>query len=303
MISSRQPYTIFPLPRAAGPLQEPQLDHPLDNFRLNRRAVGANLALLAAYLIAGRLGLLLALPPAYASPIFLPAGIALAACAVGGAALLPAVALGALAVNFLVLLVNQIDVTPALLACSVATAAGATFQAWAGSTLFRRYIDPAIGSGRDVARFIALAAGITFISSTVALAGHVLAGVLHGDTIVGDWLAWWMGDTIGILLAAPLTWIVIGRPRALWSRRRLLVGLPLLLSATAFIGIYVQADRWESNQQLQAFRLKAQQTGDLLQSQFSEHERFIYAMAKALDDPRRTLRAEDFSNLDRKSVA
>jgi diguanylate cyclase (GGDEF)-like protein/PAS domain S-box-containing protein len=273
------------------------LDHPLDKFRPGPRALGANLALLAAYVIAGRLGLLLALPPAYASPIFLPAGIALAACAVGGAALLPAVALGALAVNFLVLVVHQIDMTPALLACSVATAAGATFQAWAGSTVFRRYIDPAIGSGRDVARFIALAAGITFISSTVALAGHVLAGVLHGDTIVGDWLAWWMGDTIGILLAAPLTWIVIGRPRALWSRRRVLVGLPLLLSAAAFIGIYVQADRWESNQQLQTFRLKAQQTGDLLQSQFSEHERFLYAMAKALDDPRRTLRAEDFSNL------
>ena len=64
-----------------------------------RAVVLANLALLAAYLIAGRLGLLLALPPGYASPIFLPAGIALAACAVGGMRLLPAVALGALGVN------------------------------------------------------------------------------------------------------------------------------------------------------------------------------------------------------------
>jgi hypothetical protein len=106
-----------------------------------------------------------------------------------------------------------------------------------------------------------------------------------------------MGDTIGILLAAPLTWIAIGRPRALWSRRRLLVGLPLLLSAAAFIAIYLQADRWENSQQLQTFRLKAQQTGDLLQAQFSEHERFVYAMAKALNDPRRTLSADDFSNL------
>ena len=89
----------------------------------------------------------------------------------------------------------------------------------------------------------------------------MLAGQLQGDTIVGDWLAWWMGDSIGILLAAPLTWIAIGRPRALWSRRRLLVGLPLLLSTAAFIGIYLQADRWENNQQMQTFRLKAQQTG------------------------------------------
>jgi diguanylate cyclase (GGDEF)-like protein/PAS domain S-box-containing protein len=106
-----------------------------------------------------------------------------------------------------------------------------------------------------------------------------------------------MGDTIGILLAAPLTWIFIGRPRALWARRRLLVGLPLVLSAAAFIAIYLQADRWESSQQMQTFRLKAQQTGDLLQAQFSEHERFIYAMAKALNDPRRSITAEDFGNL------
>ena len=153
------------------------------------RLLCANLALLAAYVIAGRLGLLLALPPAYASPIFLPAGIALAACAVGGARLLPAVALGALVVNLLVLLVNHIPLTPALLACAVATTIGATFQAWAGSTVFRHCIDPAIGSGRDVARFVLLAVGVTFVSSTVALAGHVLAGQLQGDTIVGAWLA------------------------------------------------------------------------------------------------------------------
>jgi diguanylate cyclase (GGDEF)-like protein/PAS domain S-box-containing protein len=138
---------------------------------------------------------------------------------------------------------------------------------------------------------------VTVVSSTLSVGGMLLLGILQRATVGDDWLAWWMGDTIGILLAAPLTWIVIGRPRALWARRRTLVGLPLLLSAAAFIAIYLQADRWESNQQLQTFRLKAQQTGDMLQAQFSEHERFIYAMAKALNDPRRAINAEDFGNL------
>jgi len=48
---------------------------------------------------------------------------------------------------------------------------------------------------------------------------------------------------------------------------------------------------------MQTFRLKAQQAGDLLQAQFSEHERFIYAISKALNDPRRELTAQDFHNL------
>ena len=277
----------------------PQLNttQPYPPGASRRNVVLANLALLAAYVIAGRLGLLLALPPGYASPIFLPAGIALAACTIGGARLLPAVALGSLCVNLVHPWLSAGGVVPAALLGALAAAAGAALQAWVGASLFRRSIDPAIGSGRDVARFILLAVTVTVTSCTVSLSGMVLAGVLRWDSLVADWLAWWMGDTIGILLAAPLTWIAIGRPRALWSRRRTLVGLPLVLSAAAFIAIYVQADKWESNQQLQTFRLKAQQTGDLLQSQFSEHERFVYAMAKALNDPRRTLVADDFNNL------
>jgi len=272
-------------------------------LRLNNRSsrwltlLFANLALWAVYLLTGRLGLLLALPPGYASPIFLPAGLALAACVVGGARLLPAVALGSLTVNLVYPYLSPAGVTSHDVLGACAPAFGAALQAWVGCTLFRRYIDQTIGSGRDVVRFILLAACVTLVSSTVSVSGLMAFGILQRDTIATDWLAWWMGDTIGILLAAPLTWIFIGRPRALWARRRMLVGLPLVLSAAAFIAIYLQADRWESSQQLQTFRLKAQQTGDLLQAQFSEHERFIYAMAKALNDPRRSINAEDFGNL------
>jgi diguanylate cyclase (GGDEF)-like protein/PAS domain S-box-containing protein len=272
-------------------------------LRLNNRSsrwltlLSANLVLWAVYFLTGRLGLLLALPPGYASPIFLPAGLALAACVVGGARLLPAVALGSLTVNLVYPYLSPGGVSSHDVLAACAPAVGAALQAWVGSTLFRRYIDQTIGSGRDVVRFILLAACVTLVSSTVSVSGLMAFGILQRDTIATDWLAWWMGDTIGILLAAPLTWIFIGRPRALWARRRMLVGLPLVLSAAAFIAIYLQADRWESNQQMQTFRLKAQQTGDLLQAQFSEHERFIYAMAKALNDPRRSINAEDFGNL------
>jgi hypothetical protein len=104
-----------------------------------------------------------------------------------------------------------------------------------------------------------------------------------------------MGDTIGILLAAPLSWIDRPPARAVGAPPH--AGGPAAAVGCAFIAIYLQADRWENSQQLQTFRLKAQQTGDLLQAQFSEHERFIYAMAKALNDPRRSINPDDFSNL------
>ena len=256
-----------------------------------------NLLLWALYFLMGRLGLLLALPPGYASPLFLPAGLALAACVVAGPALLPAVALGSLSINLIYPYLSPQGITFATLAGALSAALGATLQAWLGSILCRRWIDPAIGAGRDVMRFLLLALSVTLVSSSVSLSGMTAVGVVAPANLPLEWLAWWMGDTIGILLAAPLSWIVIGQPRLLWWRRRTLVGLPLLLSAGLFIAIYLQADRWENNQQLQAFRLKAQQTGDALQAQFSEQERFIAAMARALNDPRRGLSASDFSNM------
>ncbi|MBJ7310139.1 EAL domain-containing protein [Rugamonas sp. CCM 8940] len=257
-----------------------------------------NLGLCALYFLTGRAGLLLALPPGYASPLFLPAGIALAACVVGGARLLPAVALGALAINLVYPALSAQGVSASAVLAAAVAALGATLQAWVGARLLRRYVEPGLGAGRDVGRFLLLAPLVALICSSVAMAGMALSGVLRFAALGPDWMAWWIGDTIGILLGAPLMWIAVGRPRALWWRRRYLVGLPLLLSSAAFVAIYLQADRWETTQQMQTFRLKAQQTGDLLQAQFSEHERFIYAMAKALNNGSpRQLSAEDFGNL------
>jgi diguanylate cyclase (GGDEF)-like protein/PAS domain S-box-containing protein len=262
-----------------------------------RHTLLANLALAALYFAVGRAGLLLAQPPSYASPLFLPAGLALAACVTGGLRLLPGIALGALAVDLFYPALSAQGITATAVTGSLMGALGATLQALLGNWLFRRHIDSSLGSGRDVGRFLLLAPSVTLVSSTVTLTGMALAGMEHWRQLPADWVTWWIGDTIGILLGAPLTWIAIGRPRTLWWRRRALVGLPLLLAMAAFVAIYLQAARWESDQQLQAFRLKAQQMGDLLQAQFSEHERFLFAMAKALNDPQRVLSEDDFSNL------
>src|ERR1700745_1235129 len=52
-----------------------------------------------AYVICGRLGLMLAVPPGYATAVFLPAGIAVAAMFIAGAATLPPTFLGSFVLN------------------------------------------------------------------------------------------------------------------------------------------------------------------------------------------------------------
>ena len=60
------------------------------------RRLLAYLSLTLAYIVTGKLALLLAVPPGYASPIFPPAGIAVAATLMSGPATLPWICIGSL---------------------------------------------------------------------------------------------------------------------------------------------------------------------------------------------------------------
>ena len=68
-------------------------------FRLAARRLLLYAALPLAYIVTGRLGLLLAAPPGYATAVFVPAGIAVTATFVAGAAALPGTFLGSFLLN------------------------------------------------------------------------------------------------------------------------------------------------------------------------------------------------------------
>jgi diguanylate cyclase (GGDEF)-like protein/PAS domain S-box-containing protein len=265
-----------------------------------QRMLAANLLLLAVYAIVGRFCLYLSLAPGYASPLFLPAGIAMASAVTFGPRLLPGVAIGAVLINFLPLpgAPNPLSLPPwpqgiAALAAGAASA----LQAWLGMLYFRRAIRPEVGAGRDVLRFLLLAVCVTLVSSTLSNGVAVAVGAIARQDWLTSWLTWWIGDAIGVLLAAPLCWVLFGQPRALWRRRRLLVGLPQLMLVTLCVMLYVLVARWETRQHLEGFRLKAQQVGDLLQARFSEHERYALAMARAINRYGRVMSAQGFDKI------
>src|SRR5690242_7866068 len=86
------------------------------------RVALANAALAVAYFAAAKLSLTFAIPPGYATAVWPPSGLALAALVLGGPALWPGVWMGATAVNFTI----QFSVPAAL-----AIGAGNTLEALA----------------------------------------------------------------------------------------------------------------------------------------------------------------------------
>jgi diguanylate cyclase (GGDEF)-like protein/PAS domain S-box-containing protein len=254
----------------------------------------ANLAICAAYTGMAELSQLMAVPAAYPSPVYPPSGVSLALAVLAGWRVLPGIALGRL----LAFLAGSWPVAAASAATQwsvlVVVILSSGLQAWLGSLAFRRWIDPAIDSGRDVLRFLLLVPLVCAISAGIALPSLAALGTIPAAGLLAAWVSWWAGDTIGVLLAAPLTWIVCALPRPLWRSRAGVVALPLLVAAGAVMATYQQSVLWERDQALHAFRLKSQQMADLIQFQFNEHVRFVETFARALGDASHTLSHEKF---------
>ncbi len=248
-----------------------------------RLAATANLWFAAAYLAAGWLGLALAPPSGQLSPLAPAAGVGIAVLASYGWRLLPGLLAGALALADVRLFPGAAALHPPVTLAIAVLGGAAALQAVVGAAVLRRRVDLALAGGRDVLRFVLFMPLVCCVRSSFGLGGLAALGALPPGASALTWLSWWAADSTGALLAAPLCWVLFGRPRALWRRRRAMVALPLIVSAGSFIAVYHLTLRWELGQQLEGFRLKAQEVGQLMQGALREHERYLAGVARALD--------------------
>ena len=175
------------------------------------------------YVIAGKFGLMLASLHASASPVWPPAGIALAALLVLGYRAWPAIFVGAFLVNV---------TTAGNVATSLAVASGNTLEAVCGAWLVNRFAGGTTVFDRPqgVFKFALAAAVSTIISPAFGVTSLALAGFADWTNYGAIWLTWWLGDTTGDLLIAPLIilWSIASKRR--WNRREAFeVGILLLL--------------------------------------------------------------------------
>ncbi len=219
-----------------------------------RLAMIFGLALL--YFLAGRLGLLLAIPPGYATAIFPPAGFALAALLLYGNGIWPGILLGSFALNLsMAPHFESVFSNTGLVALSIAI--GATIQGLFGAALIRRFVGfPApLAEEWEIFKFFMLGGPIScLVNSVIGTSTLMAAGAITPDAFAFNWWTWWVGDVIGVFVATPLVFIAVAKPRALWKQRVLSVALPLLLTLAVVITLFVNASSWESQQQHADFR-------------------------------------------------
>ncbi|RKH03248.1 response regulator [Corallococcus sp. CA053C] len=185
------------------------------------RGLAEGLALAVVYLVAARVGLLLAAEDNHIAPVWLSSGVALGGLLLLGVSRWPAVFVAAVLGGL------ALELPPGVV---LGIAVGATLEAVAGATLLRRVAcSRELHRVRDVAWLGAAAALGALLAAAMGPLSLVLGGVVpRAQWWPGAWL-WWMADLLGILLVTPFL-LLLRRPRRL-RRAWELAALPAVTAA------------------------------------------------------------------------
>jgi signal transduction histidine kinase/integral membrane sensor domain MASE1 len=239
-----------------------------------------------AYFLLGLGGLALAIPPGYASPIFPAAGFAVALMLWSDRRAWPGIAIGSLLLNL-----HTGDLSEAMrfttVLAALGIAAGATLQAYAAAWLVNRV------AGQDwqtmerdggIARILALAGPLACLISASAGTGTlVLGGIVPPADAMFTWWSWWIGDTLGVLVALPLSLAVVLRAQSIWRSRLAYTGLPMIVALGVIAAAYVAVSHWERARQDSAVQEHGEQLAQLLTQRFIAHQEALAALKRLIE--------------------
>ncbi|AWX98709.1 hypothetical protein A8139_00905 [Marinomonas primoryensis] len=163
------------------------------------------------YFLLGVAGLAVSIPPGYATIIWPAAGLAVTAVMLFPRQAPWGVFIGSLLVNIWATWSNYQTIEwllPTLIAL------GSTLQSCVGAYLVRRFIGIPFLFHRTrlVFRFLFLAGILsTLIGASVGSLSLLSLGVISKEDVFTNWLVWWGGDMMGVLVVVP--WLAACFPR------------------------------------------------------------------------------------------
>lgn len=237
-----------------------------------------------AYFLLGALGLIFAIAPGYASPIFPAAGFAVAMLLWAGNRAWPGIWLGSFLLNLGVAwLRGDFGWAPALVAAGIAS--GAAMQALAARILVSRSVGDGWQSMEldgDIVRTLLLAGpAACVLSASAGVTTLYLAGI--GGEFLYSWWNWWSGDTLGVLVILPLALNFLLRADSPW-RGRLTTLVPPMLTALAVVAsAFVAVSHWERTQQAATIRNHGEALAQQLEQRFIAHQEALSALRRLIE--------------------
>lgn len=244
-----------------------------------------HLLVMLAYFGLGLAGLLLAIPPGYASPIFPAAGFAAAIMLWSGRRAWPGIMLGSFLLNLSAGGLGESGyAASALIALEISL--GSTLQAYVAAYLVERLTGlswRSMESAGDIVRMLTVAGPLSCLISASGGTGALYAnGVAPPSDILFTWWNWWAGDTLGVLVVLPLTLAMLFRARSPWSERQIALGLPMLVTLIVIAVGYVAVAKWERQGRALEVRRYGEQLARVLEQRFIAHAEALAALQRLI---------------------
>lgn len=249
-----------------------------------------------AYFVVGRLALLLAIPPGFATAIFPPLGVSLAAVLLWGNSLLIGVFIGSVMLNTNIAIMSAGHFDSSMLVVAAEIALGSSLSAWAGSHLIKKFVGfpNELMDEWSIFLFFLLGGPIaSTVSATVGVTALCFNDVIHLSHVIYSWVTWWTGDTIGVLIATPFVFILYASPRKLWNSRFKTVGIPLLISCALIVVIFINARDSEQQKIQSSLENSSKEISEALFAGFEKHINALTPL-KGLYIASDAVSAEDF---------
>lgn len=247
------------------------MSFPSDKKGLLALPYGLQIILVAfCYVLLGKLALLMAIPPGYATAIWPAAGVALAGLLLFGNRAWPGVLIG----HFFVNIWTAFDpsTTSALLksfGIAFSIGVGGTFQALLGATLVRRTVGASapLIDGKEISKFMILGGPVAcLVGATWGVTTLFSFGVIPLARYPFSWFTWYVGDTLGAVLVPILILAWTAEPKAVWRGRRIPLTFPLLLAFVVAIIFYLVVSSIEENRLRIEFEKRATLLSHTLQN-------------------------------------
>jgi PAS domain S-box-containing protein len=232
-------------------------------------------ALLAAlYYVAGRAGLTMAVPPGYATVFWPSSGLAFAFIYIYGYTLLPGVFAGSFLINYF----TYLDVTPAalhgtLVFNALCIALGASLQAFSGVWLVRKIVgaQTRLEKFEDIFKFSFLAGPLSCLIACSTGAGVLFATkTIPQSNVLFTWSTWYAGDTLGVLVFAPVM-VLVSCAKDVSRRRKWMVGAPLSLLFLLIVGLFFLVKSWDRSLEFRNFNSEVALARRALENRFESY--------------------------------
>ena len=238
------------------------------------------------YTVLGVSGLSLAIPPGYASPVYPAAGLAIALALYFGNRILPGIWFGSFAVNLIFSWqLHRIDLASIFVAGIIA--GGVILQTWAGRSMILYWFGNTwrrLQTEKDIVLFLLVAAPLSCIISATTGNGILYGvGIIPAEEFVHSWWTWWGGDTVGVLIFAPLTLLFLFRQESPWKERQITVGLPMAIALCLVAAAFFDVSHQDQKEEMSEIKANGQNIAQALSHRFIAHQEALFALKRLIE--------------------